>query len=68
MISAPTTPSFNLYAPSIVGTFGDASSLVKTDAVAATCEGADCGLITGWGEDFSFPRSAETTVEAESGP
>lgn len=51
------------YSPTWRGTFADAQNFGGTYEVAATCEGADCSVLTGYGEDFTFPCTAVAPIE-----
>ena len=55
------------YTPRWTGDFADEAHLSGSYAVAATCNGTDCRLITGYGADFSFPCTAMAGLEAEAG-
>lgn len=51
------------YSPSWRGTFADPRSFEGTHEVAAECEGTDCDVLTGYGEDFTFPCTAVAPIE-----
>lgn len=56
------------YTPTWEGEFTDATHLTGAYKLDVVCEGADCGLLTGYGPDFTTPCTAETPLEAEASP
>jgi len=55
------------YTPTWGGAFSDEAHLSGLYSVAAVCEGEDCDQLTGYGEDFQFPCTAEAGLSAELG-
>lgn len=54
------------YTPTLEGAFLDADHLSGVYQIAVVCEGEDCDLLTGYGEDFSTPCTAVTDLEADA--
>jgi hypothetical protein len=52
------------YTPAWAGTFDDTTSLAGEYRVHAECEGDDCGMLTGYGPDFTTPCTATTPLDA----
>lgn len=62
-----TSIGYDIYAVydfSYLGTFLDERTLSGTYEIDATCEGEDCDLLTGYGEDFTTPCTVSTPLEA----
>jgi hypothetical protein len=54
------------YTPRWTGTFDDTENLTGVYRVDATCEGEDCDLLTGYGEDYVAPCTVEAPLRASA--